>query len=142
MNWLITEESKLFKVADAETAAQTDVTTDAVDTAGFKKTVFFSSFGTAASDNLPHAEQATASDGSFTDLEDTEVNVSTSDEDVYLEIAQPEERYIRTVWERGTSSTLGDIWCLQMGARDLPIDNTTAGTQHGEAHVRPDEGTI
>jgi len=111
--------------------------------AGYRGVLFFSSYGTAAANNLPHAE-CSSDDGSsdtFADLTGTEVGVSTSDEDVWLDIIQPPEQYVRTVWARGTSSTLGDIWALQYGARSLVVDNTTAGTIHGEAHVAPAEGT-
>jgi hypothetical protein len=42
---------------------------------------------------------------------------------------------------RGTSTTLE--WCvaLKFGAHSMPVDNTVAGTIHGEAHVSPAEGT-
>lgn len=132
---------KLTKVADLATAATSDVTSSTIDMAGYTGVIFFSSYGTPAANNLPHAETS-SNDSDWNDLEGTEVNVSTSDEDVWLEINLPQERYLRTVWERGTSSTLGDVWAIQYGARVMAQDNTTAGTIHGEAHVSPDEGTI
>lgn len=139
----IDEIGLLTKVADASSAATSDVTSTGVNMAGFRDVVFFSSYGTAAANNLPHAEQS-SDDGStdtYADLTGTAVGVSTSDEDVWLRISQPREQYVRTVWERGTSSTLGDIWALRLGARSYPQDNTIAGTIHGEGHVRPAEGT-
>lgn len=142
MGWKLSEATKIIKVQDASGANTTDVTSDGVDMAGYEGVIFVSSYGTAAADNLPHAEQGLTSGGSYDDLASTEVGVSTSDEDVYLEIVRPGDRFVRTVWERGTSSTLGDIWAHVFGARNLPVDNTTAGTMHGESHVTPAEGTI
>lgn len=143
MQNLLTDK-KLVKVSDPTGAGTSDVTTDSVDMQGYEGVMFFSSYGTAATDNLPHLEQSSddASSDSFADLEGTEVNVSTSDEDVWVEIWRPRERYVRAVFEVGTSSTLGDIWALLYGAKDIPVDNTTEGTIHGELHVHPAEGTI
>jgi len=136
-NFLIT------KVADHTTAGTSDVTGTGVDMSGYEGVIFITSYGTAAADNLPHAETS-SDDGSadaYTDLAGTEVGVSTSDEDVWLEIKRPPERYVRIVAERGTSSTCESIWAIRYGARSRGVDNTTAGTIHGELHASPAAGT-
>ena len=140
----ISEDILLTKVKDAETSAGTgDVTSDSVDMAGYEGVMFFSSYGTANANNLPNLETSSDDGGSdaFTDLAGTEVGVGASDEDVWVEVHRPRERYIKAIFARGTSSTLGDIWALRYGAKTKPVDNTTAGTIHGELHLSPAEGT-
>ena len=135
---------KIVHVAAAATAATTDVTTSGVDMGqdgGYEGVCFISTYGTAAAGNLPHGEQST-DNSSFADLLGTEVNVGASDEKVYLDILHPQEQYVRAVFKRGTSSTLGDVYAILYGPRKVPVDNTTAGTIHGELHVAPAEGTI
>jgi hypothetical protein len=140
---LFHERHLVTKVADVSGAGSGDVTTDGVDMAGYQGCYFISSYGTAASNNLPYL-QGSNDDGSgdsYEDLEGTEVGVGSSDEDVWAEIHTPVEQWVRAVYERGTSSTLGDIWCIRYGARSIPQDNTTTGTIYGEAHISPAEGT-
>lgn len=134
---------KFTKLADYASANTTDVTSASVDMLGYEGVVFLTSYGTAAANNLMHAEQS-SDDGSldgFSDIEGTSVGVSTSDEDQWLEIHRPGKRYLRVVCARGTSTTLENIWAIQYGARSQPVDNTVAGTIHGELSVTPAEGT-
>lgn len=140
---LFSEECKITKVKDAAGAATTDVTSDIIDMAGFDGVIFLTSLGTAAADNTIHAEQgAAAAMGDAADLEGSEVDVGSSDEDLFIDILRPRERYLRVVVTRATSSTVGDIWAIQYRAHDsVSVDNTTAGTINGKQLVYPAEGT-
>ncbi len=140
MHVMLSEYTKLTKVKDYSSADTTDVTSASVDMTGYRGVMFLTSYGTAAADNLMHVEQS-ADDSSFADLTGTELGVSTSDEDQWVDVHTPGDRYVRVVAERGTSSTLESIWALQYNPVNIPVDNTTAGTVHGEAHVAPIEGT-
>ena len=131
---------KLTKVTDHTTAGTSAVNSGSVDMAGFEGVIFISSFGTAASGNTVEAAQST-DDSSFSDLLGSSVTSGSSDEDVWIDIYRPQERYVRAEFARGTSSTLESIWAIQYGAKKLPVDNTTSGTIIGEAHVSPAEGT-
>ena len=132
---------KITKVKDHSAAATTDVESDGVDMAGFEGVIFMTSFGTAAADNLANAQQST-DNSTFAALLGTAVaQGGASDEDVWIDIYRPLERYVSLHVDRGTSSTLESIWAIQYGARKLPVDNTTTGTIAGEAHVSPIEGT-
>ena len=105
--------------------------------------MFIAKFGTAASNNTLQAQQDAASDMSgVQDLKDTKVTVGSSDEIVWLEIANPLDRHVRCQVQRGTSTTLD--WCIaiQGGPKKLPVDNATAGTIAGELHVGPPEGVV
>lgn len=139
----LSEDVKITKVADHTTAGTSAVTSSSVDMQDYEGVIFISSYGTAAAGNTAHAEQS-SDDGSsdaFADLAGTEVGVSTSDEDVWVEVHRPTERYVRAAFLRGTSSTLESIYAIQYGAKIKPVDNTTAGTIHGESHNSPAEGT-
>lgn len=131
---------KLTKVTDHTAAGTSAVNSGSVDMAGFEGVIFISSFGTAAAGNTVEAAQST-DDSSFADLEGSSVTSGTSDEDVWIDIYRPQERYVRAEFARGTSSTLESIWAIQYGARKQPVDNTTSGTIIGEASVSPSEGT-
>lgn len=140
----ISEEAKLSKIADQTTAATSDVTSSGLDMEGWDAVLFFTSYGTPAADNLFHVEQS-SDDGSadaYTDVAGSEMNLEgASDEDQALDIINPEERYLRVVAERGTSSTSGDIWALQYRGDTLPGTSTLAGTNVIQRLVAPVAGT-
>ena len=139
----LSSEVKLTKVEDHTAAGTTDVDSASVDMAGFEGVLFLTSFGTAATNNYISV-QTSSDDGSadtFTDLTGTKVGATASDEDVWVDVLRPRERYLRVHVELGTSSTVESIWAIQYGPRKLPVDNTTTGTIIGEAWVSPAEGT-
>lgn len=134
---------KLIKIADHSTAAQTAVTSAAVNMAGYDGAMFFSSFGTAAADNTLKVQQS-SDDGStdaYSDLEGTSVASGTSDEDVWIDVFRPTKQYLKLVAARGTSSTLESMWVILYNPRTMPVDNTTSGTIIGEVFATPAEGT-
>lgn len=140
MTAFLSEQVKLTKVADHATAATSAINSDGVDMAGFDNVLFITSFGTAAANNTVNAAQS-SDNSTFADLEGTSVASGTSDEDVYVDVKCPSDRYVRLEVARGTSSTCESIWAIQYGARSMAVDNTTSGTITGEAHVSPAEGT-
>jgi hypothetical protein len=130
-NGFITENMKITKVKDPSTANTGDVTSDIVDMAGFDGCIFVTSYGTAAADNLMHVESGDASNMSdAADLAGGEIDLGgASDEDQALDVLRPQERYLRVVAQRGTSTALGDIWAFQYKAKDgMPISNLLVGT--------------
>ncbi len=138
---LLSERIKITKVQGHSTASTVTINSDSVDMSGYDGVMFVTSYGTAAADNLLRAAQSTASTTSFSDLLGTAVGAAASDEDQWIDIKRPIERYVRATAVRVTSSTIESIWAFQYGARDVPVDNTTAGTIHGEQHVSPSTGT-
>lgn len=144
MNGFLSNNVKITKVSDVASANTTDVTSSSVDMAGWDGVLFLTSYGTAAADNLMHAEQS-SDDGSsdtFADIAGSEVDLSgASDEDQWLDILEPTERYVRVVAQRGTSSTLENIWAIQYRGRSLPQSNLTSGTIYGKQIYRAAEGT-
>lgn len=135
---------KLTKVADHTTAGTTDVEGAILDMSGYEGVMFFTSFGTAAADNLLKVQQDDANGaGGMADLEGTKVTsgASPSNEDVWVDVWRPTKRYVRCIAVVDTSSTVESIWAEQYGPREMPVDNTTSGTIEGEMHVSPAEGT-
>lgn len=142
----LTEHCKLIKVADHTTAGTTAVNSAGVDMSqngGFDSVCFFSSFGTAASNNTANVAQSD-DDGSaddYTDLTGTSVSSGSSDEDVFVDVRAVGKKWIRFEAARGTSSTLESIWAILYNAKNVPVDNTTSGTIVGEQHAAVAEGT-
>lgn len=123
-------------------AGTSDVTGSTIDMQGYEGVLFLAKFGTAAANNTLKAQQDSDSAmGAAADLVGTSVGVGSSDELVWLDIYRPQERYVRAIGLRGTSTTLDWGIALRYGPRTLPVDNTTAGTIHGELHAEPSEGT-
>ena len=138
--------AKIIKVSDPTTAGTSDVDSTGVDMKGYEGVTFLTSFGTAAANNLVNV-QGSSDDGSvdtYADLAGTAVALGgASDEDQVAEVYKPaaNQRYLRLHVERGTSTTLGDIWAILWAAHDQPVDNTTTGTIAAERNVSPAEGT-
>ena len=138
--------SELIAISNLSGYSAADTTTvngSSVDMQNYDGVLFIALFGTPGTGNTLKA-QSSSDDGSadaFADLAGTSVGVGASDEVVFLDIKHPPERYVRPLALRGASSTLVGIWGFRYGPRSLAIDNTTAGTIHGETHDAPAEGT-
>lgn len=144
MNGFISAYTKLVKLGDHTAAGTSAVNSTGVDmtqNGGYRGALFFTSFGTAASGNKVNLAQGDTLGGSYDDLEGTSVSSGASDEDVWIDVWNPTNKFVRLEAVRGTSSTLESIWCQLYGARSLEVDNTTSGTITGETHDRPAEGT-
>ena len=140
MAWNLSNKTKLTYVSAYAAAATSAINSTGVDMQGYEGVVFLAQFGTAAADNIINAAQGD-DNSTFVDLEGTAVGAGSSDESQWLDIYRPADRYVRCEVARGTSSTFEGCWAIQYGPRYEVVDNTTAGTIHGELHVSPDEGT-
>ena len=134
---------KLTKISDPTGAGTSPITSAAVDMSGFDGALFFTSFGTAAANNVLKLQQSDddAASDAYSDILGTSVASGTSDEDVWVDIMRPGKRYLKLIVTPGTSSTIGDMWVVQYGSTSKPVDNTTSGTITGEQHIGPAEGT-
>jgi hypothetical protein len=133
---------KIVKLADHTAAGTTDVTSSIVDTAGYEGLVIFSSFGTANATNSVKIQQNTSNQTTgMADVLGTSVASGSSDEDVIVEIRQPQERYIQAVFARGASSTLESVWAVLYNGTPGLAANSVSGTQIAELHNSPAEGT-
>ncbi len=130
----------LTKVQDITTAGTSAVNSDSVDMLGYEGAWFFLSYGTAAADNTLNAAQS-ADDSAFADLLGSMVTPDATTEDLWIDVYKPTDRYVRCELVRGTSTTVGDIWCIQYKSRKAVVDNNTTGTIEGELNVGGVEGT-
>lgn len=134
--------NKLVKIADHTANGTSDVTSAIVDTAGYRGVVFHTSLSTANASNGLVVQQNTANQTTgMADLAGTAVSSGTSDEDLIVEIANPQERYLQVVVSRGASTTCESIWATLYGGDNQLTSNTLSGTQVAELHVSPAEGT-
>ncbi len=143
----LNQEIKLIKVSDVTAAGTTTISATGVDLSadgGWDGVFLFGSFGTAAADNLLHAEQS-SDDGSadaYADLADSQVSAGgNSNEEQWVDIFRPQEKFVRVVADRGTSTTIENMWAILYRGRSKPFSNVTAGTINGIALVSPAEGT-
>jgi hypothetical protein len=147
MQGFLTQNCRLDKVADYAAANTTDVTSSGVDMAadgGWDGVCFFTSYVAPAANNLFHLESSSddASADAYTDIAGSEVDLGgASDEDQYVDVINPPERYVRAVAQRGTSSALGDIWALRYRGKSAPVTNSVLGTQYGKCLTAPLVGT-
>ncbi len=142
----LNEEIKLVKVSDVTSAGTSTISATGVDLSadgGWDGVLLFASFGTAAADNLLHAEQS-PDDGTeaYADLADSQVSAGgNSNEEQWVDIFRPQEKWVRVVADRGTSTTIENMWAILYRGRSKPYSNITAGTINGIALVSPAEGT-
>lgn len=136
--------AKFIKVKDHTAAGTTDVVSDIVDTAGYRGVAFITSLSTANATNFITVQQHTANQTTgMADLEGSKVSSGTTDEDLIVEIADPQERYLQVTVSRGASTTCESIWAVLYGKNE-PVGaagNSVAGTQIAELSVAPAEGT-
>lgn len=123
-------------------AGTSTVNSPTIDMAGFDSCLFISTFATPATNNtVKVAQDSVSAMSSEQDLAGSSVAVGASDDTVWVEIHKPRKRYIRAKFLRGTSSALGEIYCVRFNAAAEPVSNALAGTIAGELHVSPAEGT-
>lgn len=138
----LSSRAKIFKAADHEAANTTTVTSGAIDTLGYRGCLIVTSFGTAAANNTVSVEcSSDNSADTYAAISGTSVASGTSDEDVWVDVVNPPERYLKLVAARGTSTTRESVWAILYDPVSMPVDNTTSGTIIGELHVAPTEGT-
>lgn len=142
MNSNLLNQVKLDLLNAATANGTSTVNGAVVDMAGWDGAIFFTTIQTAAANNGLKVQQGLdsgLSDGA--DLLGSLQSSGSSDEGVIVEVYRPLERYLRPVVVRGTSTVVGEIWCLRYRGRSNPTSNSTAGTQAAKTVVSPVEGT-
>jgi len=137
----LTQNAKLFKLKDAQTAGTSAVESDVLDMSDYSRVVLFCSCGTSNAGNFLKAQQGAQSDLSdAADLESTKVTPASNGDVAILDLLHPQERYIRAVFVRGASTTTGEVYAIAYGGHSKPVSQTRSGYV-AEAHATPDEGT-
>lgn len=128
----------------AGAAGTSDITSDAVDTAGFECCTFVVPIGgaTATAVTSLKVQQCDTSGGSYADLTGTAVTILDSDDDktFYVEVVRPREQFLKLIVDRGTANvTVGGVIALLSGAANRPVTHGTGVS--GESHYGIAEGT-
>lgn len=123
------ENVKIVRVSDAAGAAQTDVTSDVVDTVGFERIIFIAALGAITGGGSVSMSLFTgdASNGvGAVEVETTTVVATDADDDglLVIEAYRPAGRYCHVVIERADeNSAIDSVVCLLSDAKQLPVDN-------------------
>ncbi|MCC6426275.1 MAG: hypothetical protein IT435_05590 [Phycisphaerales bacterium] len=136
------DKIKIVQVVAPTVAGTSDVTGATIDMQGYSGVIFVGRFGTAAANNfvqIEQGEQANMSDAAT--LASSKLASGTSDENVAEEIFQPQDRYIRPIFKRGTSSTLDICYAILFGSRVEPRSSDLSGTIVTKSLTAPAEGT-
>jgi hypothetical protein len=128
----------------AGAAAQTAITSSAVDTAGFAGVRFLVLIGTVATSavtsiKLQQSDDDAASDA-YSDILGSSQSIADSADNthIYVDIFHPQKRYLKLVVTRGTAdATIGGVIAELYGASSLPVTQVATG----ETHIFPAEGT-
>ena len=125
-------------------AGTADITTTAIDTAGFDGCVFIVPLGALVAGAVTSikVQQCDTSGGSYSDLTGSAQTIADTDDDklVYVDVFRPREQYLKLVVDRGTSNaTVGGVQAILYSAGSCPV---THGTNvSGEVWNWPAEGT-
>lgn len=126
-------------------AGTTDLTSEAIDTAGYDNITLLIDFGAITSGAVTSIKvsQCDTSGGSYADLEGSAQTVADTDDDkvFVVNIDRPRERFLKTFIDRGTQNAVVDGVIAIMGSgRKQPV---TQGAMVGgpERFSSPAEGT-
>lgn len=139
MNLNLLNGAKITKVADRTSAGTSPITGSVVDMSGFENAIFFTKIDTPAANNKIKVQQGQAAN--LSDAADLAGSGVGTEGLVMIEIAHPLERFLRPAVERGTSTAVGEIYCVQFNGRVLPVTNSVTGTQASKILASPAEGT-
>jgi hypothetical protein len=125
-------------------AGTSDVTSSAIDTAGFEGCCFIVPMGTIASTAVTSikVQQCDTSGGSYADLTGTAVTIADDGDDktYYVEVVRPREQFLKLVVDRGTqNATVGGVIAVLTGAGNKPVSH--GASVSGESHYGVAEGT-
>jgi hypothetical protein len=142
----ISTDCKIVQAATvtAGAAASTDITSDAVDTAGFECCTFIVPVGAIVSGAVTSlkVQQCDTSGGSYADLTGTAVTIADDGDDktYYVEVVRPREQFLKLVVDRGTqNATVGGVIAVLTGAGNKPVSH--GASVSGESHYGVAEGT-
>jgi hypothetical protein len=135
-------EGRIRCVSVATVAGTSTVYSSAVDTDQGDDITFFCTIATANSGNYLKIQQHPDDQfGTEEDLAGSKTIGLVNADVVAAEVYRPTKRYVRAAVIRGASTALGEIFCIQKGARKLPVDNNEASEIVSTLVVSPAEGT-
>lgn len=146
-NLQLGKNTKITRVKASAVAGTSDINSDIIDMANYEGVLFIVALGAITSGavtSIKGQQGAASSMSDAADLVGTGVTIADTDDDkvVWLDIKNPQERYVRCVLDRGTQNAVLDgIIAIQYGPRKAPTTHDATTVLGGEAHVSPAEGT-
>jgi len=126
-------------------AGSSDATSEFLDTAGYDGVRFLVGFGAITTGAVTgiRVQQATASGGSYADLEGTAIVVADDDDNLVasIEIVSPRERYLKVVTDRATQNAVVDFLVAELYRASKQPVTQDATIISAEIHASPAEGT-
>lgn len=134
----LSENVKITTVAAVATGTST-ITGSALDMTGYEGAIFVVRLGSPATNNSVKIQQCDTSGGTYADLTGTSVGSHASDNPLIIDIKNTDEKFLKYVVTRGTTSTIDIVTIIQYGPQRLPVTQPS-GTQI-ERWNAPAEGT-
>lgn len=141
-------QEKTVRVLNAQAAGTSDLTSAAIDTAGWDGVKIYTAFGALTSGAVTSVKlQQSSDDGgsdAYADLAGSSVPVadSRSNDVVVHDIYRPKERYIKAVIDRGTANAVVDgVWAVLYNNKKQPTTDDSATVVARKVLISPSEGT-
>lgn len=134
----LSENVKITTVAAVATGTST-ITGSALDMTGYEGAIFVVRLGAPATNNSVKIQQCDTSGGTYADLTGTSVGSHASDNPLIIDIKNTDEKFLKYVVTRGTTSTIDIVTIIQYGPQTRPVTQPS-GTQI-ERWNAPAEGT-
>lgn len=145
-NHVTTKRVKVDGTNFTGSAGTTDLTSEAIDTAGYQGARLIFGFGAITTNAVTSVKvtQCDTSGGTYADLEGSAVTVADDDDNqiVVIDIFKPRERYLKTVIDRGTQNAVVDFLIVELyNPHVIPAATSDATVVATEKHTSPAEGT-
>jgi hypothetical protein len=134
----LSENVKITTVAAVATGTST-ITGSALDMTGYEGAIFVVRLGAPATNNSVKIQQCDTSGGTYADLTGTSVGSHATDNPLIIDIKNTDEKFLKYVVTRGTTSTIDIVTIIQYGPQTRPVTQPS-GTQI-ERWNAPAEGT-
>jgi len=134
----LSENVKITTVAAVATGTST-ITGSALDMTGYGGAIFVVRLGAPATNNSVKIQQCDTSGGTYADLTGTSVGSHATDNPLIIDIKNTDEKFLKYVVTRGTTSTIDIVTIIQYGPQTRPVTQPS-GTQI-ERWNAPAEGT-
>jgi hypothetical protein len=127
MNRELISGIKITNLGAPQTAGTSAVNSSEIDMANYAGAIFLTSIGTSAANNSFKVQGSDTSGSGHADITGAVAQSEAANETrLGVSVHRPRKRYLRTETTRTTSTTSGDIWCIQYGARKKEVANTIA----------------
>lgn len=130
MSQQFTRGAKITVANVSATANTTTLAGSVIDMQGYDAVTFMRHYftvGTATDGNGIRVQGATASGGSYEDLDGASAYNNAASQNLIVEIHRPVKRFLKALSKRGTASKVGTLYAIRTLPRDLAVTNSATG---------------